>query len=494
VRSRAGSIAIFFAFFLAILLLIHLPFLRLPFFWDELGQFVPAALDIYRLGAWIPVTTLPNVHPPAVMAYLALVWKIFGFSIPATRLAMLLIAAAGVLLAFLLSIRLSRKTAGAPAFAAAMFLIATPMFYTQSMMAQLDMPAMVFTTLALLLFLDGRILACAIACTVLVLVKETALSTPFVFAAWLWLRERRIRQALYFLAPAAALAVWLLALRHATGQWLGNDEFARYNVSDSLQPAHIFATLARRIYFLFIADGLWIGAITLFVGARVLRGREWNIAFLVGGAQILLVSVFGGAQLDRYTVPVFPILYAAIAAAGSVYPASWRWTTQAAMTLALAIGLFWSPPYPFSLENTLAMTDMVALQQQAASYLEQYAPGQRIATPWPFSDALIKPELGYVHHRLNVERMEDVRPVNLARLDPGKVDALVVFCRTWALECGGLESDTARRFIESGWGNQKQATPDQIRARLGFVPIVKWTRRGQWIEIYVPGRESALAR
>ena len=182
--------------FALIVFLSHLPYLGLAYFWDELGQFVPASLDIYQLGAWIPKTTLPNVHPPAVMAYLALVWKIVGFSISATRIAMLFIAAAGVLFSFLLAIRLSRRTAGAPAFAAAIFLLASPLFYTQSMMAQLDMPAMTFTALALLLFLDGRIVVCVAACTVLVLVKETALSTPFVFAVWLWFRERRIREAL----------------------------------------------------------------------------------------------------------------------------------------------------------------------------------------------------------------------------------------------------------------------------------------------------------
>jgi 4-amino-4-deoxy-L-arabinose transferase-like glycosyltransferase len=488
VSSKAAPIAIFFTAFLAILVAIHLPYLQLPFFWDELGQFVPASLDIYQLGAWIPQTTLPNVHPPAVMAYLALVWKLVGFSIPATRVAMLLIAAAGVLFSFLLAIRLSRNAAGAPAFAAAVFLLATPMFYTQSMMAQLDMPAMTFTALALLLFLDDRIIGCAAVCTVLVLVKETALSTPFVFAAWLWLRDRRIRESLYFLAPAIALALWLITLHHGTGHWLGNAEFARYNVSDSLQPGHIAGTLARRIYFLFIADGLWIGAMTLFVGARVLRGREWSIAFLVAGAQILLVSIFGGAQLDRYSVPVFPILYAAIAAAGSIYPTSWRWITQAAMTFALVLGLFWNPPYPFSLENNLAMTDLVALQQQAAEYLEERMPGKRIASAWPFTDALSHPDLGYIHAPLKVERTEDLRLQSLSRLDWTKVDVLVVYCRTWALECGGLDSDLARTYIQRTWGEQKQATSEQIRQSFGFVPVLRWTERSQWIEIYIPKR------
>jgi 4-amino-4-deoxy-L-arabinose transferase-like glycosyltransferase len=486
VLSKARAIGIFFAAFTALLLAVHLPYLKLPFFWDELGQFVPASLDLYQSGLWVPQSTLPNVHPPGVMAYLTLIWKIFGFSIPATRLAMLLIASAGVLFSFLLAIRLSRKTAGAPAFAAVIFLLATPMFYTQSMMAQLDMPAMTLTALALLLFLDDQFAACAAACTALVMVKETGISTPFVFAAWLWLRDKRKREALYFLAPAIALGAWLMVLHHVTGHWLGNDEFARYNVADSLKPAHIFGTLERRIYFLFISDGLWIGAITLFIGSRVLRGWEWNIAFLVGGAQILLVSVLGGASLDRYAMPVFPILYAAIAAAGSVYPRSWRWATQGAMTCALLLGLFWNPPYPFSLENNLAMTDFISLQQDAASYLEAWAPGKRVASAWPFTDAIQRPEMGYVHRRFRVQRAEDFRLASLADLDVHNIDVLVVFSKNWALDGGALDYEWVREYLRRNWGYQTQATSEEIRAGLGFRPVAKLTRRGQWIEIYVP--------
>ncbi len=487
--SKTRSTLIFFFLFLAAQVALHLPYLRLPYHWDELGQFIPASLDIFQKGAWIPVTTLPNVHPPAVMAYLALVWKIFGYSIPATRLAMLVVGSAGVLFSFLLAIRLSRKTSGAPAFAAAIFLMAAPMFYTQSMMAQLDMPAMTLTALALLLFLKDRIVWCAAVCTLLVLVKETGISTPFVLAAWLWIIDKRRRESLYFIAPAIALAVWLVALHHATGHWLGNSEFAKYNVADSLQPAHVLMTIERRIYFLFISDGLWIGAILLFIGSRLLTGREWNIAFLVAGAQLLLVSIFGGASLDRYSMPAFPILFAAIAAAATALPRSWRWMSQFALTAALLSGLFFNPPYPFSFENNLAMVDFVELQRDAAAYLEAQAPGKRIASAWPFVDAIARPEFGYVRQGLNVTgRAEDFTLPHLADLDLRQIDVLVVFSRTWALDGGELDFDWVRKYIRLNWGHHMQATPDQIRAGLGFVPVFKWTRHGQWIEIYVPAR------
>jgi len=33
------------------------------------------------------------------------------------------------------------------------------------------------------------------------------------------------------------------------------------------------------------------------------------------------------------------------------------------------------------------------------------------------------------------------------------------------------------------------ATAEEIRATLGFVPVLRWDRGGQWIEIYLPQRQ-----
>ena len=77
-RRGAGAYADFYFLFLFVIFLTHAVILDLPYFWDEMGQFIPASLDILHDGAWIPRTTLPNVHPPGVMAYLAAVWSVTG--------------------------------------------------------------------------------------------------------------------------------------------------------------------------------------------------------------------------------------------------------------------------------------------------------------------------------------------------------------------------------------------------------------------------------
>jgi len=483
---HAKACATFFLGFAALLIAIHLPYLKLPFHWDEAGQFVPAALDIFREGRFIPRSTVPNVHPPGLMALLALVWKIFGFSILASRLTMLIIASFGVLFAFLLAIRLARGTSGAPAFAAALFLIVSPVFYTQSMMVLLDMPAMVLTLLALLLFLDARFAACAAVCTALALVKETAITTPFVLAAWLWLREGRRRQALYFLAPAAALGTWLIVLRRATGHWLGNEEFAQFNVGAALEPFHMGFAFLARAWYLFAADGHFLGAIALFFGWRLLRGKEWSIVLLVAAAQLVLVTVFGGAELERYLLPVLPVLYSAFATAASIYSQRLRLASHAVLIALLVAGWFWNSPFPWPYEDNLAMVDFVRLQQSAAQYLEAYAPGARIASAWPFTDAVQYPDLGYVERPMKARKASGLHLTEIADLGPGSFDVLVMFVNKRPVRGSIIDVPLLRPFLRHYYDYEPQASPEEIREGLGYVPFKRWERHGQWIEIYVP--------
>src|SRR5437588_9165570 len=169
-RISPGAYVLFFAIFTAAVAISHAPFFDLPFFWDEVGQFVPAALDLFHSGALVPRSVTPNAHPPGVMAYLAAIWTVTGFSIVSTRVAMLLLASLCALIVFLLAIKLCAAVKGAPAFAVVLLLACSPAFYGQAMLAQLEMPAMLFTMLALLLFLEERLFLLALARVALVVV------------------------------------------------------------------------------------------------------------------------------------------------------------------------------------------------------------------------------------------------------------------------------------------------------------------------------------
>jgi len=95
--ARAREHVFGFALIFTFLFLTHAALLRLPYFWDEAGYFVPAARDLMLTGSLIPHTTLSNAHPPLVMLWLAFWWRFSAFTPAVTRTAMLLVAAFALL-------------------------------------------------------------------------------------------------------------------------------------------------------------------------------------------------------------------------------------------------------------------------------------------------------------------------------------------------------------------------------------------------------------
>ena len=508
--------------------LIHAPYFTLPYFWDEMGQFVPAALDILHgaawqhVAAWVPHSTVPNVHPPGVMAYLAVMWSVFGYSLTVTRTAMLALAALFFVATFLLAVELCRGLHSAAAFAALVLLAADPLVYTQSMMAQLDLPAALFTVVGLGLFLRNRHAVAALACTALVLVKETGVLLPLLCGIWLLFAQRggaqfrsltfgavsepdspdassrparRIASAAFYIAPLVALAAWLLVLKSATGEWLGDAGFAHYNVGYALHPVRIVLCLLRRLYFLGLADFRWVGNLAILVAWRgygLFRTPQWRFVWLFFAAHVLLVSVLGGAELERYLLPVLPLLYVAMAAGCCVLPALWRNLSLAVVSAGLLLGLFLNPPFPFPYENNLAMTDFVELHQSAARELEAKYSGLPIYTAWPLTQALRDPAFGYVTRPLIAEETSDLRASTWERIDPGKVSVLVLYSRTWEPNWGVLRFPLVRKLLTHFYQYGPQMDRAAVFARFHLTPVMRWSRRGQWIEIYARNPSAKL--
>src|SRR6202162_1775672 len=106
-RSPTPRPAPAFAALFVFVFLLHLPLLRLPYFWDEAGYYVPAARDILLSGSIIPHSTVSNAHPPLVMVWLAFLWKVVGYAPLVTRTAMLVLAAFSLLGIFRLAERVA---------------------------------------------------------------------------------------------------------------------------------------------------------------------------------------------------------------------------------------------------------------------------------------------------------------------------------------------------------------------------------------------------
>ena len=475
------------ALFASVVITSHLWLVRLPYYWDEAGQFVPSALDILRGGHLIPRSTVPNIHPPLILVYLAAAWRLFGFHPAVTHIAMLVLASIGVLAAFLLAIELSHEARGAPAFLAAALLCISPVFFVESGLAQLDAPAMLFTTLALLFFLQERIPLAVLSCVALVLSKETGMVVPIVLAVSL-LRERRWRDAAWFALPAIALAVWIGALIHFTGYWAGDRGFVQYNLEYPLHPMRLLMALPRRLYFLFIANFHWIGTLAIVSAwrtSRLFRNRAWRIAWLVVAAHVVMLTVLGGAVLNRYLLPVLPILFAAMAASLSLWSRKARIIASCLLLVGLAASNWINPPYPFPFEDNLAYSDFLKLHTDAADYIQHWFLDPVVTTAWPMAAELSQPDLGFVQRGLRVETLPNLTPRTLGALDWSKIQVLVVFSRDWDPALNLMRFEPLLRLSERFYNFVPTASAEEARLRVPFPSAAHFERRGQWVDIYV---------
>jgi hypothetical protein len=490
-RLRPTTLLKLSLFFIVVVFAIHASLISMPYFWDEVGYYVPAAWDLYGGGALISHSAIVTLHPPGVPAWVALWWKVFHPAVPVSRMAMLLLGAFTLLAGFLLAVELCGALEGAPAFMAVALLAASPLIYTQSLLVQLDLPAALLTTAALYLFLTERHLGASIACCLLVMTKETGALVPLVFAVWL-AAEARFRRAAVYLAPLALTAGWLVYVHAKTGSWFGSEAFGRYNLTGNLTGtfrwSHVLLALARRVYFVFIGNFHWIGTLAILGGLRagLFRRRRWAVAAVLASAHIVMVSVLGGAVLERYLLPVLPVFYAAAAAGLTRLSMNWRWAVAGGWLAGLVAGLFINPLFwPFPYENNLAMLDFTSLQRQTAESLAREYPHARVATTWPLSAVLSNPRWGYVDKPFRTVELSGYTGESFAPLAKDDFDVLVRYSRDWDPEYNLLrrrEFLWAARILLSF---REPLSTDELTARYNLREVHILQRGGQWVEIFV---------
>jgi hypothetical protein len=504
-RKHQGGL--FAAIFVAIYAL-HWPLLRLPYYWDEAGYYVPAARDLFFTGSLIPHSVPSNAHPPLVMAFLAACWKIAGPSILVTRSAMILVAAFALLGVFRLALRVANTQV---AVAATLCTAAYPVFFAQSSLAQVDLAAAAFTFWALDAYLGRKPIATATLFAMAVMAKETAVLAPAALVGWVVLgallpastKERfnlkpgDVRTNAALLAPVLVLVGWFAYHYAKTGFVFGNPEFFRYNVQATTNPLRILLAEIMRLWqafgymHLIALTGLMAWAMTKAPqndGGAERPRIEWNaqaVFYVVIAAYVVAMGVIGGAVLARYMLPVVPLVI--ILAVSTVWRRCANWRALIAIVIAaFVLGWFVNPLYTFPLEDNLAYADYIRLHQRAAAYLEQHPPRGPVFTAWPGSDELSQPFLGYITKPLTVERGENFSAEELNASAPvaRRCDMAFVFTTKYAPKHSFLKNwtwwqDAKRRFF----GFHEDLSPEAVAGTLGGRVVFSDSATGQWVAV-----------
>jgi hypothetical protein len=509
--------ALLFAICFAALMMLHAPLLRLPYFWDEAGYYIPAARDLYLTGALIPHSTPSNAHPPLVMAWLALAWRVAGYSPLVTRTAMLGVAAFSLLGLF----RLTRFVSNLSVAWATIALTALyPIFFTQSSLAHIDLGAAGLTFWGLLAYIEDRPRSMALCFSLAALAKETAILAPLALFGWELiahlLRPRgpeyfppagRRTNAIFLLIAVLPLACWFAYHYAKTSFLFGNPEFLRYNVTATLNPLRIPLALVLRIWQVFGYFGMYLltvaGLLTMRRPPQAAGGADrprialWiQMAFLVVlSAYLGFMSAVGGAVLARYLLPVVPLVIMVMVSTLWRRVRYWRMVVVL-VAIAFVAGLFTNPPYGFAIEDNLAYRDYVLMHAEAGRFLALRYPGTRVLTAWPASDEFSRPWLGYVSRPFSVVQIEDFSPTQIAVAASAtkQFDIALVFSTKYQPTRPLLEDWLPWQTLKTKYfGYHRDLPPEEIAAQLGGRVVFQKNRDGQWVAAIALEREEEAA-
>ncbi len=512
--------ALVFALVFVFIFLLHLPLLQLPYFWDEAGYYVPAARDILLTGSLIPHSTVSNAHPPLVLAWLALWWKVVGFASPVARTAMLVVAAFSLAGVFRLAERVSNTQV---AIAATLCTAVYPVFFAQSSLAQVDLAAAGFTFWGLAAYLEGQTVGTAVWLTLAVLSKETAILAPVALAGWefagRFARAGRLRQLwrphaaeepgfesggglarrmASLLMPVVVLTLWYAYHYARTGYIFGNPEYFRYNVAATMNPDRFLLALTLRLWQVFGYLHLWVLTLAMLCAMWLLPPRrdadgerpriaipvQMVFAVVVAG-YVVAMSLIGGAVLARYMLTAVPLVI--ILAVSTLWRRLTLWPVAVMLVAASFVaGWFWNPSYGFAPEDNLAYRDYIVLHEDGERFLEARYPMARVLTAWPASDELTRPWLGYITRPMRVVRTENFSLDEVLSAADFRSNYEVALVFSTKYEPGPAPWDRWRTWTEVKmrfFGFHRDLPPAAVAQILGGRVLFSEERKGQWIAV-----------
>jgi len=490
----------------------HFTLLRVPYYWDEAGYYIPAALDFFRTGSLIPLTTPTNAHPPLPSIYLALWWKASGFYPEVTREAVLMVASFGLLGVWKLAMRL--VGVAAVAFWTVVLTALYPIWFAQSSLAHADIFAAACTLWGLVYALPDRDRSprpeywpAALWFAAAALCKETAIAVPLTLAAVSLVeairgtrldRSRHWRETAWLVGCVVPLAGWYAFHYAKTGFVFGNPEFLRYNAEATLDARRIFVAFSHRLLHLTVHMNMFVPVLMAVVAlmlnerldadgkprASISRAAMRRILILLL-VNALVFSVLGGALLTRYLLPMYPLIL--LIAVTTFYRRVPYWQGLAVFCAgAFVFGLFVNPPYGFAPEDNLAYARVVRMQMAGIAQLTKRYYGATVLTAWPVTDELTRPELGYVKQPWDVFRVDDFSQprIEKAAAEPEQYSAALVFSTKYdppaLTHIFGLGNEAME---ERYFGLHHDLSPEQIAHQLGGTLV--WEREDQrmWVAL-----------
>jgi 4-amino-4-deoxy-L-arabinose transferase-like glycosyltransferase len=262
--------------------LAKLPYMELPYYWDEAWVYAPAIQEMAEVGPSLAPDVIPaelTRGHPLLFHFLGGIWAlVFGVS----KLSLHAYALSISLLLLLCLYRiLSRRFNSATGLLTVVLLCVQPLFFTQAVLVLPEVLLSLFLLLSLDAYVQEKWWRYVLFASAALLTKETAAA---LFAAvsmhriFIFLKERRnLKQLLIVLlklnSPLLVLAVFLLWQKAVRG-WM----FFPYHLElMNLDPEVIAQQFLHYFNFIFVYQGRNIFIVVLFAAAVLAYRRHFSL-------------------------------------------------------------------------------------------------------------------------------------------------------------------------------------------------------------------------
>ncbi len=402
------------AVFAALVFLSKLPVLDVPFYWDEMAWVGQARWlaqgPLFRAIPGLRGAAAFFGHPPGLHLTLAVLVKLFGFSIALPHLLAIGFAFIGTLFTYLLGRSLYGERAG---LLAAVCLFFSPIYFAQAGMFLGDLPVAALGVACVYLAVRGAFWPYLLCACCMVLLKETAIAVVVAVALYRALTggslKERLRRLIAYALPLVVTGLFAAWQKLMTGQW-----FFIYPPHSNLDlfvptPRVVLDQVVTITGWLFVLQGRWVLTaaivLNLVMHREARRRRELRLLALMG-----LLSGYAFAPLyllPRYILPALPMVY--VVGAWSLlelFATPAQKNAAAAITVVFMAWTLTHQPFAGSSEFNLRYLDVVAIHRTLCGLIAAEHPDARVLTAWPHTQELRQPELGYVKQAVRAESLE----------------------------------------------------------------------------------------
>ncbi len=445
---------LFVFFVILIFILLKIPALHLPYFWDELGVYSRAGLYMHDNGLGLLPNALPpelsRGHPVLFTFIQAIGYSVFGDGVIGGHITALIISTVLLCSVYFVTAKFYSKYTG---LVAVMLLIVQPLFFAQSVLILPEISLVLFMLWAIYFWLQKKYILHGIFATFAILIKETAIILPLVIVfseilIYLFNKEKieknkfRVKY-LFVLLPFLVFGIFLLIQKQQNGWYL----FPLHGDNIKISTNRIFAFGADYKIFLFLEQGrvllsaFLIFAIIYLSVTKQLKQKRVSIFLMVlmlGGIAFNSINFYMNRYILFVLVPFVILSSAIILQCIRKYR-----TTILVLPVLFMAGIYClygnellplrssdlNRQQKFQYDENMSYADYIQGQQNAMDHvLNKINSTEIVYSNFPISVALLDPRFGYTQlfankdfRLLNNENLQD--RINYALIsDPGSYD------------------------------------------------------------------------